>query len=71
MNNKKIINKSLIENVKRFRIEQRYTIGLLAKEISVARVTLEKKLNGERCFTVENLNELARVFNCTVDELLK
>ena len=58
-------------NVKAIRESKKMTQAEVAKNLNVSRTTVTMWETGESRPRAEKLIQLAKLFNCTVDELLK
>lgn len=61
---------SLGENVKKFRLEFGLTQKKLAEQVNLKRNTISDVENGKILLSINSLKRVAKVFNCTIDELV-
>lgn len=55
--------------LKALMLEHGYTFDQLAKEVGISRTALNNKVNNKISFKLEEVNNIARVFNLTQDDL--
>ncbi|MBS5794277.1 MAG: helix-turn-helix transcriptional regulator [Clostridiales bacterium] len=61
---------SLAENVKMNRLKLGYTQQKLANEVNLTKTMISFVESGKRELSINSLREVAKVFNCTIDELV-
>ena len=64
------VNKVIIQQVKRWLVEQNKSIQWLAEEVGISKSLMGHMLTGERQFLPERMIQVAKVMGVTVDELL-
>ena len=70
-NEKKDVKASLVETIKRYRIERKMTQEFVAERIGVSRQAVSKWESGASDPSTTNLISLARLFGITPEELLR
>lgn len=60
-----------MNRLKELRVKKRWTQEQLAEKVGVTRTAVVKWETGKAYPTTENLIELARIFKCRVDNLLR
>lgn len=58
------------ENVKKFRLELGLTQKKLAEQVDLKRNTISDVENGKMLLSINSLKRVAKVFGCTIDELV-
>ncbi len=60
-----------MNNIKVFREKSGFTQMYIAEKLQIDKSTVSKWETGESMPRVDKLKQLAKILNCTVDELLK
>lgn len=61
---------SLSEKVKRHRLELGLTQKSLAEQVNLRKTMISEVECGRKKLSVNSLKKIAKVFNCTIDELV-
>ena len=60
----------VVQNLKPIREKKGLRVKEVSNKLKISRITLWQWENGKRTPSVENLAELAKLYDCTIDELL-
>ena len=60
----------VIQNLKIMREKKGLRVKEVSNKLKISRITLWQWENGKRTPSVENLAELAKLYDCTIDDLV-
>lgn len=59
-----------VSNLKSIREEKRLRVKNVSEQLKISRITLWQWENGKRTPSIENLAKLAKLYDCTIDDLV-
>ena len=59
-----------VSNLKSIRKEKCLRVKNVSEQLNISRITLWQWENGKRTPSIENLTKLAKLYNCSIDDLL-